>query len=238
MMLKMISLGVILSLTVSCAKKIEELTDDLASLIPTDGSQNAATLAGDGTYCQIHTDVGGSYAQIHDLTLNVGGTYTYSTFFIDGATCTTTTTATGYNYATYNQSGTYTLNGYAAISGVGTKIKFVPTAQTMIIRAGTGGGGASGITRAQALATWINSCSSGPGYSTSADQTKSLNGNICSSSGSFAAQDFPVNTATNYQNVVYRNGTTFQIGTPSGFTSWAPYGTSTPVSFSKMYFLW
>lgn len=233
MTLKKIALLLMLTAAFACKKKEEETTTEtpVDSTPAADGTQTMAALAGDGQYCEVTTSLGGTFAITRYLSMTSSGTYSYSLYLSDSTSCATTQNAGGNNYATYTQSGTFTLNGAANISGSGTKITFVPTAQSMIIRTGTY------TTRGAALATWMNTCSYSPGYSTTANDTKTLNQHVCTASNNFSAVDFAVNSAS-YTNVVYKNGTTLQMGTPSSFSPWTPAGTSVPTSFSNTYLGW
>lgn len=233
MTLKKFALFLMLTAAFACKKKEDEVTTEtpVDSTPAADGTQSMAALAGDGQYCEVTTTLGGTYAATYYLKLYATGTYDYSLYLSDSATCSTTQNAGGNNYATYSHSGTYTLNGAANISGTGTKITFVPTSQSMTNR------GATYATRANALGTWMNTCSYSPGFSMSTTETKTLNQHVCTASNGFSAVDFPVNNAS-YTNVVYKTGSVLQLGAPSSSTVWNPGGTSTPTSFSKTYLGW
>lgn len=227
-------LVVSLLLTASCTK--EELEAIADGTTPTDGSQTAAQLAGGaslgGLHCDEETTVGGTYAALKQLTLNANGTYTYSVFFSDAATCATASATGGNNIATLYTAGAWTVAGSNTTPNTSTKIIFVVGSANMIIRAGTYG--ATGTP----LANWLNSCTPSPAFNNAADNTKSVVGISCGVSGQYAAVDMPdVNDTLN--NIGYNpGGGTFSLGNSAGQTIWAPGGTSFPNSYGFTLTYW
>jgi len=213
----------------SCAKSADSTT---TTSTPTDGSQSAAQLAGTGTFCATDSTIGGTYAYTHSLTLNSNGTYTYTLYFSDATSCATGQNTGGNNFATYSQSGSYVVGGSTGTPSTGTKITFTVTSGALTIRPGS-----YNETATQNLITWINSCSGTLSFSTSVDQTKSVNANSCSGSGSYTAVTIPANGDT-FTNTVYNGGTILYAGVASGQDVWRPGGASYPNSYTQQYLSW
>lgn len=81
----------------------EEEKTTPATTTPTDGSQSAAQLAGDGLACSVLSSSGtqlDGLGYTRSLTLNANGTYSYYVYFSDHVGCTTSMAAGGSNVAT------------------------------------------------------------------------------------------------------------------------------------------
>ena len=234
----LISMLFVSSLLFACAKKdsgTSPTTDTTTTTPPTDGSQSVAQLAGTGTFCNTDSTIGGAYAYTHSLTLNADGTYGYSIYFSDAASCATAQNTGGNNYATYTQAGTFTVGGTATTPSTGTKITFTVGSASLIIRSLTYGA------IPQNLANWMSTgghCAPNPGFSASADQTKSVQGNTCVGAGSYSAVVLPA-VGDTFNNVVYSPGTSMlNAGVSSGQDTWRPGGSSFPTSYTQSYLSW
>ncbi|MES2800921.1 MAG: hypothetical protein V4654_00385 [Bdellovibrionota bacterium] len=218
----------------SCTK--EELEEIAAGTTPTDGSQTAAQLAGGaslgGLRCDVETTVGGTYAAVKQLTLNANGTYTYSVFFSNSATCATAFASGGNNIATLYTAGVWAVGGTNTTPSTSTKIVFVVGSANMIIRSSTY------TATAQPLATWFNTCSPNPGFNTAADDTQDVAGVACGTSGQYAAVTIPAANAT-LNNIGYNpGGGSFSLGNSTGQTVWYPGGSSFPNSYGFTLGFW
>lgn len=188
--------------------------DSGSSVAPSDGSQNASQLAGTGVACQSATGTGsvfGSKNYRRSLALNANGSYSYDVrFALDNTTCITNKIPDGsQEVLVYSQSGTFAVNGIAATPSDATKITFTPLAATLTIRSTMDSG---------TLATYMNTCSYSQNFPTNADSTKTMNGNVCNPSGSYAFGDFPVLNSPIY-NIIQKAGT---LRTGSRINIWNP----------------
>ena len=229
----MFALVVLVLSTLNCAKKEDGVSPGTEADVPTtDGSQTIAQLAGSGSFCTVDTSVGGTYAHVYSFTLVADGSYSYSVYMTDAASCATAQNSAGNNYATYSQHGTFVVQGTAGTPTTGTKVTFTVVSATMTVRSGTYG------TVAQDLATWMNSqCSPNPAFSTVSDQTKSFLTHSCNGSGAYTAYVFPAAGDT-FTNTVYNSGTVLEAGLSSGQDLWRPGGSTYPSSYSVSFLGW
>ncbi len=238
--MKIFNKTVILSLlftmltTSSCAKKEDGVSpgSDADTTPTTDGSQTATQLSGSGSFCTVNTTVGGTYAYVHSFSMVADGTYTYSVYLTDAATCATAQNSAGNNYATYTQTGTFVVQGTAGTPSTGTKVALTVVDAYLTVRSATYGA------VAQNLATWLNAqCMPNPAFSTVSDQTKTFLTHSCNGSGAYAAYVFPAIGDT-FTNAVYNTGTTLESGISSGQDLWKPGGSSYPASYTETYLGW
>lgn len=229
---KLILIAALLITTLACTKKKEDEASTTADAVPTDGSSSVSQLAGSGVFCTTDTTLGGTYAVTHYLSIASAGTYNYSAYYSDATSCSTSSASGGNNYATYSQSGTFAVGGTNTTPATSTtKVTFTMTSASMTVRA-------TSNSNAQNLATWMNgSCTPSPAFSTNSDGAKTLNGNVCTSSGGYAAVTLP-SVGTVYQNVLNVSGSTMNAGQSTGQIIWTPGGTSYPTSYTENYLLW
>ncbi len=223
-----------LFLNMSCTK--EELAAIADGTTPTDGSQTAAQLAGSGQYCELvsGTGAGGPYAVTKSLTLNADNTFAYTVYFTDQTACSTTQNAGGENITSLFVTGLWTVGGTNTTPSTGTKILFTVGATNVTVYAGAGPAQANAID----MASFLNTCSSIPAFSTNSTSSRTLTGDTCTGGGGFTAVTLPaLNDVLN--NTAYNNGTTnFQIGLSTAEDVWRPGGSNFPTAYTNTYYYW
>lgn len=220
-----------LFLNMSCTK--EELAAIAAGATPTDGSQSAAQLAGQGQYCSVVSGIGGSYAVLKTLTLLADNTFTYYVHITDAGSCFSNEIAGGNNSSTFYMAGAWTVAGTNTTPSTATKVIMTVGSSNLIVYALAGGG----QPEAAAMANFLNTCTPNPAYSNNTDNTKTLNGNSCGVNGLYAGVTFPT-VGDTLNTIAYNDGSTLQVGLSTGEDLWRPGGTTFPSSYSNTFYSW
>lgn len=199
----MAAMAVIVSF--GCAKKEEE-APSLGSGGLT-ASQLAGTRYSSCTAITSDTTFGAalnSTSYMQGLTFNADGTYMLTTFWFTGATCQ----MGGSQILNYTQAGTFKTGGIMDSPSGATEVLMTAVTSHLTTYGGTAGA-------SRTWATNFNNCAGGPGFSTSANDTKAVSGWHCFSIN----PDFSFPTFTTIGTVFYNAVTLDTSSSKTSITS-------------------